>query len=123
MPESETLVAVVTQGSTMDASAVATIGVLVTLLTTVIKRSVPGDIDCYGLLIAATVSALGVGLWVVSAPLFPPPRTDYWAIGAGYVSVLSTAVGVYEMGKVVTRTAPIRRRPKSDLIVPEGGRG
>lgn len=104
MNESGTLVAYVTQGQIMDAAAVATIGALVTTLTQITKRSLPGDFDCWGPLIAATYSLLGVLLWVVSAPSFPPLRTDIWAIGAGWVSVFSTAVGIFQTVKMVTAT-------------------
>lgn len=92
----------------MDAQAVATIGASVAILTQIIKRSVPGDIDAHGPLIAAVLALLGVALWVYSAPVFPPARTDAWTIGAGWVSVFASAVGVYESVKMVTRTAPMR---------------
>jgi uncharacterized membrane protein len=86
----------------MDAAAVATIGALVTALCQVVKRTVPGNIDAYGPLIAAVLAAIGVTLWVVSAPVFPPARTDIWTIGAGWVAVFTSSVGIYETVKMVT---------------------
>ena len=102
MQESTTVVTAISQGAVMDAAAVATIGALVTTLTQIVKRSLPGDWDPYGPLIAAVLSILGVSLWVYSAPTFPPQRTDVWAIGAGWVAVFATAVGIYQSVKMAT---------------------
>lgn len=90
------------QVTVMDAAAVATIGALVTALCQVVKRTAPGNIDAYGPLIAAVLSAVGVTLWVVSAPTFPPARTDIWTIGVGWVAVFTSAVGIYETVKMAT---------------------
>jgi hypothetical protein len=106
MQDATTVVnAVVSQGSVMDATAVATIGALVTTLSQIVKRSIPGNADAYGPLIAAVLSAGGVALWVYSAPTFPPERTDVWAIGAGWVAVFAASVGIYESVKMATHIA------------------
>jgi hypothetical protein len=119
-------------GSIMDAAAVAAIGAMVSTLTQVTKRSLPGDWDRFGPLIAALISAAGVALWVYSAPTFPPARTDVWTIGAGWVAVFSSAVGIYEVVKmatnIVARTPdrsplpdppPARRRRRTVPAPPE----
>lgn len=105
MNESSTLVATILQSQVMDAAAVATIGALTTAVVQIIKRSLPGDWDCYGPLFAAIVSLLGVLLWVYSAPQFPPARTDVWPIAAGWVSVFTSSVGVYQTVKMATAPA------------------
>lgn len=89
---------------TVDASAVATISALTVALTQIIKRSLPGDLDAYGPLIAMAVSVAGVILWLFAAPNWPPVRTDAWTIGAGWVAVYTSAVGVYHTVKMVTAT-------------------
>jgi len=105
MSESSTLIATVLQGGAMTAQDVATISAMVVALVQVTKRSWPGNIDTYAPLIAVVYSALGVTLWVVSAPSgFPPARTDLWAIGSGFVSVLGAATGFYELSKMATST-------------------
>jgi hypothetical protein len=105
MSESNTLIATILQSQVMDAAAVATIGALTTAVVQIIKRSLPGDWDCYGPLFAAIVSLLGVLLWVYSAPQFPPARTDVWPIAAGWVSVFTSSVGVYQTVKMATAPA------------------
>lgn len=106
MNESGTLVATILQSQVMDAAAVATVGALTTAVVQILKRSLPGDWDCYGPLFAAVVSLLGVLLWVYSAPQFPPARTDVWPIAAGWVSVFATSVGVYQTVKMATSATP-----------------
>ena len=105
MSESNTLIATILQSQVMDAAAVATIGALTTAVVQIIKRSLPGDWDCYGPLFAAIVSLLGVLLWVYSAPQFPPARTYVWPIAAGWVSVFTSSVGVYQTVKMATAPA------------------
>jgi len=100
--ESTTVVTAISQGSVMDATAVATIGGVVMVLTQIFKRALPGDWDAWGPHIAAILALGGVALWVYSAPTFPPQRTDTWAIFAGWVSVFATAVGLYQSAKMVT---------------------
>lgn len=117
MNESATLIATITQGNTMDAAAVATIGALVTTLSQIVKRSLPGNWDAYGPLIAAFLSLVGVALWVYSAPTFPPARTDIWAIGAGWVAVFSSSVGIYESVKMATHAASVPPA-RSDIVEP-----
>lgn len=102
----------------VDAAAVTTIAALVTALCQVVKRSVPGNLDLYGPLIAAILAAFGVALWVISAPVFPPARTDWWAIGAGWVAVFTSAVGIYESVKMVTATPALRFRGRR-VVAPE----
>jgi hypothetical protein len=94
-------------GSIMDAAAVATIGALTTTLCQIIKRSLPGDWDKYGPLFAAEISLAGVVLWVYSAPVFPPARTDVWTLAAGWVAVFATSAGIYETAKMATHKAAI----------------
>lgn len=102
MEGSTTMVSAVAQGTVMDATAVATIGGVVMVLTQIVKRALPGDWDAWGPHIAAVLALLGVCIWVYSAPTFPPQRTDTWAIFAGWVSVFATAVGLYQSAKMVT---------------------
>lgn len=102
----------------MDAAVVATIAATVTALTQVIKKSVPGDLHNWGPLIAAVLAALGVALWVISAPTFPPARTDVWAIASAWVAVFFAAVGAYETAKMVTATPSLRNRSRRVVPVP-----
>lgn len=84
----------------MSASDIATIGGAVMLLTQIIKRASP--VNGLGVYIAALLSVVAVALWVVSAPVFPPSRTDAWSIFAGWVAVFATAMGLYQGASLVT---------------------
>lgn len=64
--------------------------------------------DGWGLIGAALLSALGVGLWAVSQPNLPQ-RTDAWPLFAGWVVVLAAASGTYEVARRVRlKTLPPR---------------
>lgn len=84
----------------MDSEAIVTIGATVTLLTQVVKRSLPAD--GAGPHVVALLSFVAVVLWVISAPVFPPDRTAIWTIFTGWVSIWGTAIGVYHGAKIAT---------------------
>lgn len=95
------------QSALIDAAAVAAIGATVTVLTQVVKRTLPGNWEVYGPIIAAGFSLAGVALWVLSAPTFPPARTDIWVIVSGWVAVFATSAGLYESVKMATHVEAV----------------
>ena len=84
----------------MGPEDIVTIGATVTLLTQVVKRSLPTD--AAGPHVVALLSFVAVVMWVLSAPVFPPDRTAIWTIFTGWVSIWATASGIYHGAKIAT---------------------
>lgn len=84
----------------MDAQAVATVGAVVTVLTQVLKKALPGE--RLGPYVAGAVSFVCVLLWVVSDASWPPKQTDIWSIFSGWVAVFATSAGIYSLSNIPT---------------------
>jgi hypothetical protein len=97
----------------MDAAAVATIGSVVMVLVQIVKRATPDRYSACGVQICAALSIVGVLLWVVSAPVFPPARTDLFTLFAGWISVFATATGLYKSAQMATTGAERLRSRRS----------
>ena len=93
----------------MTPTDIATIGATVTVLVQIAKRALPGE--GYGVYLAGLFSLLATLLWVVSADGYPPGRVEVWSIFAGFVTVFSTAAGIYSVATMPTASPP--RRPPS----------
>lgn len=91
-----------------DAIAIAA---TVTILTQIIKRILPSDGG--GPYIAGILSFIAVILWVISAPVFPPERTQIYSIFANWVSVYATSVGIYATSTMATSTIDRIRSARS----------
>lgn len=87
----------------MGPEDIVTIGATVTLLTQVVKRSLPTDTA--GPHVVAILSFVAVMMWVLSAPEWPPNRTALWPIFTGWVSIWATASGIYHGAQIVTTGA------------------
>jgi hypothetical protein len=87
----------------MGPEDIVTIGATVSLLTQVVKRSIPKDGQ--GPHIVALLSFVAVMMWVASSPLFPPDRTMLWSVFTGWVSIWATASGIYHGANVATTKA------------------
>ena len=91
----------------MNASEVATVGAMVTVLTQILKRALPGE--GYSVYIAGAASLLVVGVWVVSGSQWPPARVDLWALFSGWLAVFATAAGIHGISTIPTRAADLKR--------------
>ena len=78
----------------------------VTVLVQIAKRALPGE--GYGVYLAGLFSLLATLLWVVSADGYPPGRVEVWSIFAGFVTVFSTAAGIYSVATMPTASPPRR---------------
>lgn len=94
----------------MDAAAVVAIGALVTTLSQVTKRVVPGDLDEWSPLIAVIWAVIGTGLWVISQPHFEPRLTDAFPIAVGLAGIMLTSIGTYEISNMTTKTLSVSAR-------------
>lgn len=94
----------------MDATAVVTVSMAVVLITEILKTRWPTK----GMLIAAITSVLGVALYLWSAPIFPPARTQAWDIFVGLISVFGAATGLYNLAsRTLNRPPPpLATRPR-----------
>ncbi len=99
----------------MSQEDIVAIGAAVTAVTQIIKRSLPGDGQ--GPAIVALLSFVAVVIWILSAPVFPPDRTQLWSLFTGWIAVWVAASGIYSGAQLVTTGAErVRsmRRQKGD---------
>lgn len=102
----------------MTPEDIVTIGATVTLLTQVVKRSLPTD--AAGPHVVAILSFAAVVMWVLSAPAWPPDRTALWPIFTGWVSIWVAASGIYHGAQIVTTGAERVRKTRGSASA-DGG--
>lgn len=92
-----------------DGQATLAIGAAVTLMVEIAKTLMPpSHAKKLGPYLALAFSLMATVVYVVSAPTFPPLRTDIWSLFLGWLEVLAVSVGVYHGAKLTLKAAPGR---------------
>lgn len=93
----------------IDGNAQLAIGTAVMLLVEISKTLMtPYHAKRLGPYLALAFSFAATLVYVISAPVFPPMRTDLWAIFMGWLMVLATSVGVYHGAKLTGVVGKVR---------------
>jgi hypothetical protein len=99
----------------MGASEILTIATVVTLLTQIVKRTIPGDVS-YGVYISGGISLLAVLIWVASGVHWPPDRTDLWSLFSGWATVWGMAAGIHGISTSPTADSDIAEQARQQRV-------
>lgn len=87
----------------IDGTGTVAIGTAVTLLTEILKTTLPqAQGKAAGPYLALGISLAMTLLYVVSQPVLPG-RMDIWALAMGWLTVYGTATGVYHGAKLAAK--------------------
>jgi hypothetical protein len=89
--------------------SIVAISTTVTVLTQIVKKILPGDYDCYGVLINGLIALACVLVWIFSQTLMPT-RTDLFNALTLYAGTWGGSVGIYETAKMMTASRPTSPR-------------
>lgn len=99
----------------MSAEAIVAISAAVVAFVQLVKWA--GLKDHWGPLVVIAFSGVGVLIWLISQPAWPPSRTDTWNIFAGWIAVALSAAGVFGFTRAGAMAVSRATAP------PEGGAG
>lgn len=88
----------------IDGQGTLAIGTAISLLVEISKTMMPEDkAKRLGPYLVLAYSLVATLVYVVSMPVFPPMRTDIWALFMGWLTVAATAIGVYHGAKLTLK--------------------
>ena len=99
----------------MSTEELISISIVVSLVTQLIKRGIPGDIG-YGVYVSGGVSLVAVLLWVVSGNSWPPARTDLWDFFSGWATVWGMAAGIHGLSTAPTADSDIAESARQKRV-------
>lgn len=90
----------------IDGNGTIAVGAAVAVMVEISKSLMPASqAKRLGPYLVLAFSLIATVVYVVSMPVFPPMRTDTWALFMGWLTTTVTAIGTYHGAKLTLKAA------------------